>query len=101
VGGEGMGCGGCDVSRRAGVVRARTCTCVSWVACLHVRCCHKHGERRDPSSPCEGCCVVRTFCTSALSSFLSFLYGRYSVLHSGTWFSAMRLPNPTIAAAGS
>ena len=39
---------------------------------------------------------LRTVSTSALRSFFSFLYGRYSVLHSGTWFSCMRFPNPTI-----
>jgi hypothetical protein len=105
--GEERGCGGGvgDVSRRW--CCARVCVDVRGLAGMLTREMLQPRTTREVPPPsfvllCGiGCCCLLTFCTSALSSFLSFLYGRYSVLHSGTWFSAMRLPNPTIAAAGS
>ena len=50
-----------------------------------------------PPSPFIAASSALICATMRLSIFFIFLYGRYSVLHSGTWFSSMSFPNPTMA----
>ena len=77
-----------------------TLAALSWRPLLSWRSLFAAASSASPSSPPSPFIAASSalICaTMRLSIFFIFLYGRYSVLHSGTWFSSMSFPNPTMA----